>query len=183
VRERRRLRAFELRLDRPVLLGLERQDLALALADDPHGDRLHAPGRQPAPHLVPEERRQLVAHEPVEHAARLLRVVEVLSRSRGFLIASCTAFFVISLKRTRRTFFFLGYPSFWPMCHAMASPSRSGSEARKTFSLSCAAFLISARTDVFPLMTWYSASKSFSMSTPSFDFGRSITWPIDAFTW
>ena len=29
----------------------------------------------------------------------------------------------------------------------------------------------------------YSAAKSFSMSTPSFDFGRSTTCPTDAFTW
>jgi len=47
----------------------------------------------------------------------------------GFLIASSTAFFVISLKSTRWTFFRRG-PSFLAMCQAIASPSRSGSGAR-----------------------------------------------------
>src|SRR5207248_6969601 len=37
--ERRRLSALEPRLDRPVLLGRERPDLALALGHDAHGDR------------------------------------------------------------------------------------------------------------------------------------------------
>jgi hypothetical protein len=48
--------------------------------------------------------------------------------------------------------------------------------------LSFAAALISANTFVLPVMIWYVGSKSRSMSTPSFDFGRSITWPIEAFT-
>ena len=34
-----------------------------------------------------------------------------------------------------------------------------------------------------PCRTWYSGAKSFSMSTPSLLFGRSMTWPTDAFTW
>jgi hypothetical protein len=46
-----------------------------------------------------------------------------------------------------------------------------------------AARLISSSTFALPWMTWYSAAKPFSTSTPSFDFGRSITWPMDAFTW
>ena len=76
--ERRRRAALEPRLDRPVLLGHEGADLALALADDAHRDRLHAPGREPAADLLPEERAELVADEPVEDAARLLRVEAVL---------------------------------------------------------------------------------------------------------
>ena len=76
--ERRRLRALEPRVDRPVLLRHEGPDLALALDDEAHGDRLHAAGREAAPHLLPEQRRQPVADQPVEHAARLLRVEEVL---------------------------------------------------------------------------------------------------------
>src|SRR6266851_2925639 len=39
-----------------------------------HGDRLNAPGREAAPDLLPEERRELVADEPIEHAPGLLRV-------------------------------------------------------------------------------------------------------------
>ena len=64
----------EVGVERPVLLGLERLDLALALHDEPHRDRLHAPGGEPAPHLLPEDGADLVADEPVEDAARLLRV-------------------------------------------------------------------------------------------------------------
>jgi hypothetical protein len=65
----------------------------------------------------------------------------------------------------------------------MASPSRSGSVARKTRAAVVAARLISERTLALPLMTSYSGSKEpFSRSTPIFDFGRSFTWPTDAFT-
>jgi hypothetical protein len=39
---------------------------------------LHAPGREAAAHLLPQERRELVADEAVEHAARLLRLEAVL---------------------------------------------------------------------------------------------------------
>ena len=54
--------------------GLKGGDLLLALDDQPHGDRLHAPRRQPAPHLGPEHRADLVADQAVQHAARLLRL-------------------------------------------------------------------------------------------------------------
>ena len=68
------------------------------------------------------------------------------------------------------------------MCQAIASPSRSGSVARKTRSACCAARLISERTFALPLMTSYSGVKPFSTSTPIFDFGRSFTWPTEART-
>src|SRR6184192_1204502 len=84
-REGRRLARLEPGLDRPVLLGREGADLALALADDADGDRLHAARREPAAHLVPEQRRELVADQPVEDAARLLRVEAVLVELAGLL--------------------------------------------------------------------------------------------------
>src|SRR5206468_4542540 len=84
-REGRRLARLEPCLDRPVLLGREGADLALALADDADGDRLHAARREPAAHLVPEQRRELVADQPVEDAARLLRVEAVLVELAGLL--------------------------------------------------------------------------------------------------
>ena len=37
---------------RPVLAGMNAVDLALALDDEPHGDRLDAPGRQAAADLA-----------------------------------------------------------------------------------------------------------------------------------
>src|SRR5439155_16476425 len=84
-REGRRLARLEPGLDRPVLLGREGEDLALALADDADGDRLHTPRREPAAHLVPEERRELVAHESVEDPPSLLRVEAVLVELAGSL--------------------------------------------------------------------------------------------------
>ena len=76
--------------------------LGLALDDDPQRDRLDAPGREPAPDLVPEQLRDLVADQAVDDAAGLLRADPVLSRSRrGFSIARVTAVFVISLNSAR----------------------------------------------------------------------------------
>src|SRR5213592_2943478 len=82
-REGWRLGRLEPRLDSPVLLGREGADLALPLADDADRDRLHAPRREPAAHLVPEEGRELVADQAVEDAARLLRVEAVLVELAG----------------------------------------------------------------------------------------------------
>ena len=62
------------RLDGPVLLRLERADLALALDDEPERDGLHAAGGESGLDAVPEDRARLVADEPVEDAAGLLRV-------------------------------------------------------------------------------------------------------------
>jgi hypothetical protein len=57
------------------------------------------------------------------------------SISPAFAIAASTAFFVISLKRTRRNGFPLadGASVCW-RCQEIASPSRSGSAARNTAS-------------------------------------------------
>ena len=65
-------------LERPVLAGGEGADLALAIDDQPDGDRLDAPGRQPGPDLAPEQRAQRVADQPVDDPAGLLGVDEVL---------------------------------------------------------------------------------------------------------
>jgi hypothetical protein len=62
----------------PVFHRHEGGDLPLALGDEPHRHRLHAAGGQPAADLVPEQRRELVAHQPVQHAPRLLGVHLVL---------------------------------------------------------------------------------------------------------
>jgi len=81
--EGRRVGPLEGRRDRPVLLGREVADLLLALADDPHGDGLDAAGREPPLDLVPEDRADLVAHQPVEDAPGLLGLVAVAVQGQG----------------------------------------------------------------------------------------------------
>src|ERR1017187_6987899 len=60
--------------DRPILLRLEGAYLTLAFDHQPHGDRLHAPGAQAARHALVQQRRNLVAHNPIQNASRLLRI-------------------------------------------------------------------------------------------------------------
>ena len=62
----------QFRLDRPILLRRERPNLALAFDHEPHRDRLHAPGAQPARDTLVEQRGNLVAHDAVENSPRLL---------------------------------------------------------------------------------------------------------------
>jgi hypothetical protein len=76
--ERGVLRAGEADAHVPVLLGDERLDLALAIDDEAERHRLHPPGRQAEGELRPDQRRDVVAHDPVEHAPGALGVVEVL---------------------------------------------------------------------------------------------------------
>src|SRR5205814_7709574 len=61
-----RLRPTEPREQVPVLFWNELFDFPLAVGDELQRDRLHAPGAQPAADLVPEQRADLVADEPVE---------------------------------------------------------------------------------------------------------------------
>ena len=60
------------RFQRPIFHRLKRANLALALDNQPQRHRLHAARGKPAPHLVPKQRRNLVAHQAIEHAPRLL---------------------------------------------------------------------------------------------------------------
>ena len=64
------------RLQRPVAGGHERHSLALALDDDAGSHALHPSGRQPGRHLLPQNRRDLVAVEAVQQPAGLLGVHE-----------------------------------------------------------------------------------------------------------
>ncbi len=61
----------------PVDRLAERDALALSLDDEAQARRLHASGGQPVGDLLPDERRERVAVEPVEDAPGLLRVYEV----------------------------------------------------------------------------------------------------------
>ena len=99
----------------------------------------------------------------------------------GCFIEFCTASLVISLKVTLQVLS-SGICNIYAKCHAIASPSRSGSVAKKTFL----AFLASAFKDLikspFPLIFIYSGSKSCSISIPILDLGKSLMCPIEATT-
>ena len=75
--ELRRQFGREIGGDRPVFGFDECLNLALAFDDHAQSDRLHAARRQPAAHLVPQQRRDLIADDAVEQAPRLLRIDEV----------------------------------------------------------------------------------------------------------
>ena len=75
--------AGQLGCDAPVLLGGEGIDLTLAVDHQADRHALHASRREAAPDLAADQRAQLVADQPIDHAARLLRIDEVqVDRSR-----------------------------------------------------------------------------------------------------
>jgi hypothetical protein len=65
-------------LEVPVVRGAERHPLPLAVDDEAGRHRLHPAGRQPAHHLLPQHRGDLVAVQAVQDAPGLLRVDQVL---------------------------------------------------------------------------------------------------------
>ena len=75
--EGRRVLGLELGRERPVLLGDEGLDLLLPVDDQAQGDGLDPAGRQPPGDLLPQERADEIAGEPVEDAPRLLGVEQV----------------------------------------------------------------------------------------------------------
>ncbi len=81
--ERRRILSSEARVEGPVFFGAECLALALAVDDYPERHRLHAPGADSALDLVPQQRAELVAHQPIEHPARLVGVEQVVIELRG----------------------------------------------------------------------------------------------------
>jgi hypothetical protein len=106
-----------------------------------------------------------------------------MSIERGLANASVTAFFVISLNVTRLVVSGFSFASS-ATCHAMASPSRSGSGASQTVSASLAALRIA-------VMAFFAVARdsgSYAIFTPPLtsipksDFGRSRTCPIEAST-
>src|SRR5262245_14235518 len=104
-----------------------------------------------------------------------------MSRSRGFSSACLTARSVISLN-VRRAIGRRALFSAPARCQAIASPSRSGSGARKMRSAFSAAARILASAALLPRIGTYWGSKSLSRSTPSSLFGRSMMWPFEAST-
>ncbi|MCY1176477.1 hypothetical protein D9M73_167520 [compost metagenome] len=76
-------------MDFPVLFRDERADFTLTLHHQLHGNRLHATGRQATGDLLPQQRRNHVAHHAVEEATRLLGVdtidIQLAWLREGFL--------------------------------------------------------------------------------------------------
>ena len=98
------------------------------------------------------------------------------------LSALLTASLVISKNNAR-----LIGGAFFPLiccstCHAIASPSRSGSVAMNTAFAVFAALLSSATVFSLPGIVTYCGSKPCSVSMPMFFTGRSRMWPTVAFT-
>src|SRR6185503_4164217 len=58
--------------DGPVLLGRERIDLALAVDHQADRHALHTASGEAAPDLAADQRAELVANQPIDHAASLL---------------------------------------------------------------------------------------------------------------
>src|ERR1700733_5765753 len=83
--ERWRLARSEKSVNRPVFPGDERPDFLFALDDQTERDRLNAPSGKTSANFVPQDRRNLVADQPVEDAAGLLRVDQVHVYLRGML--------------------------------------------------------------------------------------------------
>ncbi len=75
--DRRAVGCCEVGGDAVELLGGEFLDFVLALHNQSHGHRLHAAGRKRRLDFLPQHRRELEAHDAVEHAAGLLCVDEV----------------------------------------------------------------------------------------------------------
>ena len=106
-----------------------------------------------------------------------------MSISRGCSNASSTACLVISWNTTRLGGFSnLSQPAAACRCQEMASPSRSGSVARKMSEALAPASLSSFTRSRLSFMVRYLGLKSCSVSTPRVDLGRSRTWPMDAVT-
>ena len=73
-----RRRIEKLCVQSPVFFRRKGSDLLFTVIDHARGDRLHTAGAQTPSDLFPQQRRELVAHDPVEDTARLLRVHKVL---------------------------------------------------------------------------------------------------------
>src|ERR1700723_624341 len=79
-------------MDRPVLLGDKSGDFLLALDDQAQSDGLDASGGKAAADFVPEQRRNFVTDDAIEHAAGLPRVHQGLVDLGGGLEGSLDSF-------------------------------------------------------------------------------------------
>ncbi len=95
---------LQIGVERPVFLFNERANLAFTFHNHADGYGLDAPGGKTAADFIPEQGRDLVADQPVQHAAGLLGIHQVDIDDGGFSKAFWIEFFVISLNITRKNF-------------------------------------------------------------------------------
>ena len=67
----------QVRVNGPVFDWIESLDFTFTFDDETKRNGLHTSGGEAAADFVPEQRRYLVAHDTVKHAASLLRVNQV----------------------------------------------------------------------------------------------------------
>ena len=72
-------------VDGPVFLRLEGPDLLLPVHDHPHCHRLHPSGGKTGTDLFPQERTDLIAHDPVQHTAGLLGIHQLHIQLPGMI--------------------------------------------------------------------------------------------------
>jgi hypothetical protein len=102
---------------------------ALALDDQPHGNTLHAAGRQLGPHLAPQQRRHLVAVETIDDPPRFLCPHQVFVHGAGVFGGCFDRLFRDLMKHQPMDGHFR---RGLLKCQLMASPSRSSSVARNS---------------------------------------------------
>ena len=68
---------------RPVFLGLERTDLIFTIYHQTGSHRLNTACRQTTANLFPQQRRQLVTHDPVQYTASLLGIHQTVVDGSG----------------------------------------------------------------------------------------------------
>ncbi len=69
----------------PILFRLECPDLVLPVHHQPGGHALNPSGGESAAHLFPKERRELIAHNPVQDPSCLLGIHQVIIDVPGML--------------------------------------------------------------------------------------------------
>ena len=81
----RQLGGLQTRVDCPIFFGDERFNFQFAFGDQAKSDGLHAAGGESAANFFPEDWRNLVAHDAVQHAAGLLRVHQIFIYLAGHI--------------------------------------------------------------------------------------------------
>ena len=73
----------QLHIHRPVLFGLECPDLVFPVHHKAGGYRLDAACRQASAHLLPQQGRELIAHDPIQNSSGLLGIYQILINRSG----------------------------------------------------------------------------------------------------